>query len=240
MNTTKAMLALAALSLLAGVGSKNEGGAPDATAVSSRVSESPRVSATGPILLITQSGCYDLTIDAVGTPSVSPSPRQYQQVITLGVPTPVPPGPTPPPPPTPVLTERAKLLKAEADRVVEPNRAETAQGLALLYRAVAEQVRAGTVTDLVTLESALKATTDALLTRQKSAPQWVPFRGVFNTQWTALKAQGKPLSDYALLLDDGSSGLDASAGPAKAINPEFWKWLIETLLPILISLLQPK
>jgi len=194
------------------------------------------VRAAGPtntILLVTKSGCYELTIDAAGTPTVIVAPKQYSQVILLGdqpgpspnpVPPPIPPDPTPGP-----LTPRGLLIKAAAEKVTgDPNRAATAQGLAMLYRAIAEQK----VTDQATLDSVLISTTNMLLLQQKATEQWKPYISVFNTQWTVARSKG--IDDCLALLKESAAGLDASA-PQKAISPEFLQFIMQ-LITLLISL----
>ena len=178
-------------------------------------------------------GTFLLTVGADGSVTVSPL-----RVIRPG------PGPNPPPPPNPdTLTERGKLVKAAAEKVTgDADRSTTAMGLAALYREVAKLVRTpGAVKDQASLTNGLKVGTDTLLSSRGVLTQWQPVRDVFATEWTKLQARSAPLGDYATLLDEAATGLDASVPPAQrhALPPEFWKFLLEVLLPILLKLLFP-
>lgn len=235
------LIALAAL--LAAVPAAPSATPPPAPAPAKAAAPAPQAAPLGDheaVLIVTPGGCYELTLSAAGVPVLTPSEHHYTQVIVMGQPTPgpnPPPVPDPTPPPSP-LTERGKAIQAAATAVTgDPNRAATAQGLAMMYRMLTKQVRDGTVKDQATLDPVLMSMTDLVLLHQQATEQWKLYRSTFSTWATAAKAKG--LADFTAFLDEAAAGLDASA-PQKSIDPAFWKWLIEVLLPILISLLQPK
>lgn len=189
------------------------------------------------ILVIAPSGSYELSMDVNGVPILTPTEHHYKQVIVLGGPspnpTPVPPIPTPPP----VLSDRAKMFKTQAELVVEPKRAESAQGLAIIYKKIAEQIRLGVTKDPAVISLALKTGSDTLLARQGSTEAWAKFRSVLSTHWTALAASGVKPEELALFLEDAGAGLDASA-PSYQVSPEFWAFLLQ-VIQLILTLLKP-
>lgn len=211
------------------------------TGVGDSGGQTPKKDHTSAALIVTPSGCYELTLDANGVPSLTLAEHQYAQVLVLGDhvpnPTPVPPGPNPPPNPppnpAPILSERAKLLKAAAEKATaDPKRAETAQGLATVYRELAKQAK---TSDPASLATAFKIGTDLVLANQKSGAAWQPFKDAMGGQWAAASLKGS--AELGLLLSDAADGLDASA-PQRQISPEFWAFLIE-LIKMLLTLLKP-
>lgn len=180
---------------------------------------------------------YIVTVDAQGVASIVPL-----KSITRPGPAPVPPTPTPPVPPPvtpPVLTERGKAfqslaLKATAD----PFRAETARGLAEIYRQIAKLIDNGTIKSTADLSKAQTSATDTfMVTRDIAAPQaWLPVRQQLSFEETKLLAPvPAPLSAFATLLREAADGLDASA-MGIAINPDTLKFILEVILPLILSL----
>ena len=225
-------------------------GATPAAPVSSPVpTPTPAVKAavtqpTAVVLLITPSGAYDLVINgATGQPVLTPSQKQYTQVIDMTccpTPVPVPPGPAPDPTPVPSpLTERGKVAKAEADKVVEPKRAQTAQALATIYRAISKQIKAMPTVSPASISAAIKQGSDSLLTAQGPAAMdaWASFRNALGYQMGVISAHNAQGPEYAVLLDEFADGLDASA-PQRAIDPAFWQFLL-ALIPLILALLKP-
>lgn len=176
-------------------------------------------------------GTYYLKVTVASDGSATVSP--LSQVYNLVNPTPGPgPGPIIPPEPTP-LTARGKAIQAAAEKVTDPNREDTAQALAMLYRELGKQVRIGKIADVQSLQTAVKMGGDMLLTG-KTAP-WQPVRDLLSTQWAGVTAQGGKVADYGVLLEEAANGLDASA-PSKAIKPETLA-LILKIIEIVMALL---
>lgn len=162
-----------------------------------------------------------------------------QKVITLTEPTPQPnPTPVPVPPGPVILSERAKAVKAAAEKVAgDPDRDGTAKGMAVLYREVAKAARLGKVPDGAALSNMLRMGTDMLLTaRGDRAPAaWQPVRDLVSTQWTNAAAKGASVADLVVLLEDAANGFDASA-PKKEISPAMLA-LIMQIIKIVLELL---
>jgi hypothetical protein len=176
---------------------------------------------------------YLVTIDAQGVAVVFP----LKSMIRPG------PAPTPiPPSPPDVLTERAKAIKAAAEKATsDPDRANTAKGLAALYREIAKLVRQpGQVKDEQSLASAVSVATNTFLSSRdpKAAPAWQPTRDLFGTQWTVLKARQSLLVEYAILLDEVANGLDASAPNMRGISPEMLQFIMQ-IIQLILTLLKP-
>jgi len=198
----------------------------------------PRKDHTGTALVLPplEHGTYILRIPETGPATVEPA----EGVVLVG------PGPTPPPvPPVPVtLTERAKAIKAAADKVTgDPDREGTAQSLAFLYRETAKAARNSTSADTSVVTNAVSQMSDLALSKLGANVKlaWQPVRDVLGAQFVAATQEGKSMKDFAALLDEAASGLEASA-PKKQIKPEFWAFLTELLkilLPLLIPLIKP-
>lgn len=157
------------------------------------------VSDVDSLLLIRSGQLYTITFDG-GTPSIHPLKVIKPDSI---------PSPTPVPQPS-NLTERAKAIKATADKVTgDASRSETAESLAFMYQAVADQIKDGTISDYKAAEVA--ATMAANLTLAGVSSQWKPVRDVFNSQWVKLTQEGGQLPDYEKLLREASAGLSVSA-----------------------------
>lgn len=182
-------------------------------------------------------GTYFLkvVVHADGTASV----HSVTKVVTLDGPTPNPtPTPVPTPPQPTVLTERAKAVKAAAEKVAgDSDRATTAKGLAALYREVAKAARLGKVPDGTAFSTMLRMSTDMLLAARgdKAPAAWQPVRDVVSSQWTDAAAKGASVGDLAGLLEEAASGLEASS-PAKEINPQMIA-LIMQIIKIVLELL---
>lgn len=193
------------------------------------------------LLIVTKAGCWEVTMSPAGVPTMTPSEHTYKQVVVLGdgpSPTPLP-VPTPDPTPAP-LTERGKLAKAEADKITaDPKRAQSAQALSAIYKAVSNQVKSDPSITLPALIAALKFGQDTVLAQ--SSPQatqaWVPFRNELGTQMGVLSARSAKITEYASLLDEFAAGLDASA-PSKSVDPAFWQFLMQ-LITLILTLLKP-
>jgi hypothetical protein len=179
-------------------------------------------------------GKYVLTVNADGSVSVGP----FSQTLDLSL-TP----PTPGPGPTPVLTERGKAVMAAAAKVTgDTDRAGTAQGLAEMYRQLADA--AAVMSPAPTPESlfiALSAANNKFLAdvppdHRNVQAQWQPVRSVIGTYWTAL--QGQPTASFVALLRESAAGLDASApSPPKSLNPDMLKLILQ-IIQLIMQLLQ--
>lgn len=130
------------------------------------------------------------------------------------------PGPTPPPP-SPVLSDRAKAIKAAADKVsADPNRAVTAKALAQLYRRSAVGARNGSITEPAILQTKTKDATDSLL---NGVAAWDGVRSLVSGQWLDVLTDSiarqldtaATMAGLATMLDEDAAGLDASASSAK-------------------------
>jgi len=188
-------------------------------------------------------GTYVLTIPETGDATIGPA-----KTVTLVGPSPTP---NPNPNPTPVtLTERAKAIKAAADKATgDPKRDETCKGLAELYRTIAKTDPAKT--DIEHAANAVSQTTDFLLAHQgaSSKTAWQPMRDVLSAQLNAAAQEGKSVAEFLKIIDEAASGLEASSPKAakfatgseelKAISPDFWAFLLK-LLEMLLPLLIPK
>jgi hypothetical protein len=178
-------------------------------------------------------GSYLLTVDATGGVTLSP----LDKVVRVN---PMPPGPIPPTP-GPLTDNAVKIRDAAAKVTADSDRATTAKGLAELYRQLAKLVRNNQVPDQQSLVMAVRMATDNFLSSRGAgaAAQWVPVRDVFSTEWTVLSAKTPPatLLDFAGLLEEAASGLDASA-PNKAIDPALLQ-LIMQIIQLVLQLLQP-
>lgn len=147
------------------------------------------------------------------------------------------PTPTPKPNPQPqpdMLTARAKAIQSAAAQVTgDPKRTETADSLAYMYSAIADQITSGTISDYKSAEMA--ATMAGNLTLAGVSKQWQPVRDVFNAQWVKLTQEGGELADYAKLLQEASSGLAATVDvqeidPARLAKLMEWIKIIMELL----------
>ncbi len=177
-------------------------------------------------------GIYFLrvTVGADGTATITPITKVVS--LTDPAPGPVPPGPAPV-----VMTERAKVVKAAADKVQgDPNREATAQALAALYRECAKRAKVGEIDTSDNLLKMLRMSTDLLLSQTGAPPaSWQPVRDAVSVQWATVAAKGGGVGDYATLLDEVANGLDASA-PNKAIDPQMMAMILE-IIKIVLQLL---
>jgi hypothetical protein len=199
------------------------------------------------VLDSTRPETYVVTVDGSGGLTIrlgQPSPVPPPTPPTPPTPTP-PPIPTPPPPPTPpptpppapILTDRAKEFKSCADSIAsDPRRAETAAGLALLYRKLIQLAKDGTIKDSKALFLALQAGNDQWLAGRNVSASWQAFRDKQGFLWSVIDATPAATgNDYLLLLKDCADGLDASAG--KSLSPELIA-LIMQIIQLVLSLLQ--
>lgn len=149
------------------------------------------------------------------------------------------PGPTPIPIPVPTpINERSKLFQDAATKVTGDSSRDTdAKQLAILYRSLAAMtIPSGTsppqITNPLTLKSVASQGADALLL-PTIRPSWQPVRDLLGTQWTLVDAKGSgKIEDYAALLNDAATGLEASA-PNKSIDPATLQMIIQLILTIL-------
>lgn len=125
-------------------------------------------------------------------------------------PTPTPPGPGPAPDPTPALTARAKALQAEALKVTDPNREETAANLAGLWGLIKQQVDAGKITGQATIAKAIEIGNSQLLGLIQ-ARQWKPVTDLFAQQWNDQVRDNSGDAALSAYLGEAVSGLKASA-----------------------------
>jgi len=192
-------------------------------------------------------GKYILELNADGTvKSISP----LGQVVNLVGPQ--PPGP-PTPPPAP--TERSKAITAAALQVptsgtnADKDRANTALGLAKVYRTIATTVRSSPAqTDAAAIAKAVKSGTDSLLSFRNLDPSdkgpWQPVRSLLALQWSAIigpNNQPPDVTQYAGLLEDAASGLEAAAGPSadlKQIDPQLLAFIEQVIIPLILALLK--
>lgn len=193
-------------------------------------------------------GTYILRI-----PETGPATVEAAGTVTLVGPSPPPPGPGP----TPALSDRAKAIKAAADKATgDAKRAETAQGLAALYREIASNAKAPATAE--TVSSTTLTMTDFLTLHQASTAAWAPMREVLRGQLVDAIQKGNnggpvTVEQLGTLLNEAADGLEASApkqagatvyktpagNSVSGISPEFWAFLIE-LLKMLLPLLIPK
>lgn len=192
-------------------------------------------------LIITKSGYWIVVVDDAGIPGL----HKIDHVMDYTkepIPNPTPtPAPVPTPTPSP-LTDRAKAIKTAAEKVAgDPGRDTTAKGLAELYRQVATLARTpGAVTNSTTLKDGLRKGTDIFLDTRGVKAQWQPVRDEVGVYFTVLDAKqpAASLGDYAALLDEAASGLDASA-PNRQIDPEMLKFIIQLIIQIIALFKQP-
>jgi hypothetical protein len=161
-----------------------------------------------PIVAVNVNGVTDgawLVIIKGGVPSICPA------MLLTASPTPVPPGPGPGPIPTPdVLTERAKAIKAAADKVSDPNREETAANLAGLWGLVKQQVDAGKVTGQANIAKMIDLGNGMLLGTAQ-ARMWKPVTDLFAQQWNDQVRDNSGDAALSAYLGEAVSGLKASA-----------------------------
>jgi hypothetical protein len=141
-----------------------------------------------------------------------------------------------PPPDDDTLTARAAAIKAAAEAVTsDPQRTKTAQQLAELYRQIGAKVTAGQVKGQATIAFAVKYATDTLLNGKgrQAAEAWQPVRDVFSQQWAAVLNAGGSDADYAKLLGECATGLNASAPGEPQIDIAMIIKIIEMVLEIL-------
>jgi hypothetical protein len=187
---------------------------------------------------------YIVTLDGKGNAITAPLGKVVW--VAPSPPTPPPNPPNPPQPPTPPpgpLTPRATSFRdAAAKATADPDRAGTAQALAMMYREVVKLVEAKTITDSATLAKATSTGITAVLTRKKAPlTAWVAFDAEYESDWAfvqigeAKRTQKFP-DDYVSLLNDAASGLDASVPQSKgSIDP---KWIEELVMQIIQLILQ--
>lgn len=163
-------------------------------------------------------------------------------LVPLGpLPTPTPgPNPVPTPTPSPTLTERAKAIqKAAKDVQGDTDRVGTAQAMALLYRQLADSIKAGTLgSDQAVMASAVKIATDLLLARRGRSAElgWAPVRDAVSSEWVKVVQQGGTRDSYAVLLTECADGLAASTPNDKALDPAIIE-LIMQIIQIVLKLL---
>lgn len=132
------------------------------------------------------------------------------------------PSPTPGPGPTPdptMLTERAKAIKAAADKVADPNREETAANLAGLWGLIKQQVDAGKITGQATIAKAIEIGNSQLLGLVQ-ARQWKPVTDLFAQQWNDQVRDNSGDAALSAYLGEAVSGLKASAPSYNAEAPK--------------------
>lgn len=153
------------------------------------------------------------------------------KVLTVGN-DPLPPTPTPD-----QLTDRAKAIKTAAEGVTsDPQRGQTAQQLAELYRQLAAKVKSGDITGQSVIAFATKYGTDNLLNGKGTQvlQAWQPVRDVFSTQWAAVINVGGSDAEFAKLLNETAAGLQASApNEEPQIDIEMILKIIQMIMEIL-------
>lgn len=190
-------------------------------------------------------GVYTLTIVAGGRPTLAVQP----EIIVLDPD--APPGPTPVPPVPGVLTDRAKAIKAAAEKATgDAKRGETASGLAGLYREIALSCKAPATVENVS--NVVLRFTDTTTGHQNATAAWEPFRETLRGHLVAMIQEGKSVEQIGKYLsDEAAAGLEASvpkqadakvykteAGTSiSGISPEFWAFLKELLMMLLPLLL---
>ena len=180
-------------------------------------------------------GSYVLSIkDGVASVAVAP-------VIRPDTPNPTPvtppaPAPSPQPPAPAELTPNAKAIKAAAERVTgDANRGQTAATLAGMYREVAKRIDQRELTDQETIAQVCRMGADLLLSRlDVNKAAWQPVRDVLGQQWTALAQSAGSSGEFAELLRECATGLEASTDQYGAID---WKLIIQIITMILEMLL---
>lgn len=181
----------------------------------------------------TSPGQYLLTVAADGSISL-----QAARVLTVN---PVP--PKPPEPPS-VLTERAKAVKAVAEKATaDPNRAQTTVALAAAMVQVKKLVDAETLKDYATISAATAFMFDQVLSRTGSEKAWAPVRKLVMDELAKLAQEGVSAGEYSKYLQEVADGLTASApgvmlgqSPAEAID---WAKLLPMLLEIFVKYVLP-
>lgn len=182
----------------------------------------------GPTIVLTPSGAYLLQVDSAGVPSLVRASR----VITIGDdPTPGP-EPDPVPPPTPSVTTQVREWAAAVNHPIG------SQALALVYRTVAEQVRAGKVPPTESY-AVIKEATDQSLGVVGGADKWLGFRGKLGELIVAKTQAGELVhpNQQAQFFDQVASGLDGSSQEAAAMDPALLRLIVELVLAIITRLL---
>lgn len=150
------------------------------------------------------------------------------------------PTPVPTPTPSPTLSERAKTIQAAARLVQgDTDRNGTAQAMALLYRQLADSIRAGKLgSDQAVMASAIKMATDLLLAQRGNAAVlgWAPVRDKISDEWSKVAQQGGTAASYAALLTECADGIAASTPNDKALDPAIIE-LIMQIIQIVLKLL---
>jgi len=160
---------------------------------------------------------------------------QGGQIVPFGV---QPPEPTPTPDPT--LTERAKTIKAAAEKASsDPKREETATQLAELYRQIGAKITDKTITGQEMIQLAIKYGSDQLLTGKGTAvtTAWKQFRDELSSQVAKVLNAGGSDADFSKLLTEVTQGLQASAPNAEPqIDITMIMAIIKAILEILAIL----
>lgn len=155
------------------------------------------------------------------------------------------PGPVPVPPVPGNLTDFGKAIKAAADKATgDTDRANTAQGLAMLYRSISSEAhKAGTAATTETVSNTTLLVTDMALAKQGPAAvtAWADERAAMRAALVDAIQTGKTVAQMGDLLDQAAAGLEASAPKlaAQAPSPAFWDFLLK-LIAMLLPLLIPK
>lgn len=127
--------------------------------------------------------------------------------------------PQPPQPPTPGLTERAKAIKAAAEKVTDPSREETAANLAGLWSLVKQQVDAGKIKGPEVIAKAIEIGNSQLLGLIQ-ARQWKPVTDLFAQQWNDQVRDNSGDAALSAYLQEAVDGLKASAPSYSAEPPK--------------------
>lgn len=171
---------------------------------------------------------YQLNVAPGGIVTVSP----LSQVIRLTDPTP---GPQPQPDPDD-LTARALQIKNAALAVTsDDQRGATAAALAALYREIATKIGDGTVKGQEAGAFMVKTGSDMLLTARKSREAWSPVRSLLTQMWSTLAQEGATDADYARLLQEAATGLEASCADE---DPQIDIAMIIQIVKLVLELLE--
>ncbi len=179
------------------------------------------------VWVIAPDGYYLLKLDASGAPVTTPAIGITGHQF-MGQPD-SPDIPDPPPPPSEDKWGLAALSESEAEKVNDPNRAETAAKVGIAYQEIGKLVQDGTVPQ-DKLKAVLQLAFNAATGNSKTF--WVA--------WQAKTAAGYKAVDFASAAEAGQGLIDIGLGASRTSNAAIGDWLkffIEVILPLILSLI---
>lgn len=119
------------------------------------------------------------------------------------------------PPPVEPGNDRVKSYQREAEAAGDP---ANAKKLAALFLGLVNQIETGKIKDRTRLQQVTTIGLDLFLRDPTVKAKWTPFRDRLANDWIAAVQEGATMDQYAGLLSDVASGLDASADGQEAIS----------------------